>query len=54
MALPIMETPVLRGKEAEEFSRRMDAAEHEKVSREEYERAEKTYHEVMQAQKAVS
>jgi hypothetical protein len=48
MATPIRETPILRGKDAERFNKRMaevDAGMH-KVSREEYLRAKEAYESV--------
>lgn len=46
MALPIKETPILYGKEAEEFRRRMQNPR--SVSKEEYERAKKIYDEIIE------
>jgi hypothetical protein len=46
MSLPIAETPILYGEDAEEFVRRMKWAETHPVPREEYERAKKVYDEV--------
>ena len=43
MALPIKETPVLTGKDAKEFIKRMKDASEEAVSDEEYKRAEEIY-----------
>lgn len=46
MALPIKETPILRGKEAEEFRKRIENPG--SISKEEYERAKKVYEELEQ------
>jgi len=46
MARPIKETPILRGKAAEEFTRAIEANENNKVSRHEYERAKAIYERV--------
>ena len=50
MALPIKETPVLLGKDAKEFVKRMQDASEEAVSKEEYTRAEKIYQEFVKKQ----
>ena len=43
MALPIKETPILRGKEAKKFIERMNSAHERKISKEEYEKAKEIY-----------
>lgn len=43
MALPIKETPVLKGKDAQRFSENMRTAESRPVPREDYERAKNVY-----------
>lgn len=51
MALPIKETPVLRGKDAREFIKRMDEVDtgKHKVCQEDYLRAKKTYDECVKS-----
>lgn len=44
MARPIKETPILRGKDAERFSRIIKENETKKVPAEDYERARKAYY----------
>lgn len=44
MALPIKETPILTGKDADEFRKRMENPG--SVSKEEYERAKEVYDEI--------
>ena len=46
MALPIKETPVLRGRDANRFVRSMCEAETKPAPRKEYERAKKVYDEI--------
>ncbi len=48
MALPIRETPILRGKDARRFAENARSAESRPVSKEDYERAKKTYSEMKQ------
>lgn len=43
MAIPIKETPVLRGKAAREFKKRIESAPGKAVPKEDYRRAEKIY-----------
>lgn len=43
MAMPIKETPILKGKEAKEFLNRINTNKNRPVSREAYEKAEKAY-----------
>ena len=51
MALPIKETPVLRGHDADRFVRSMCEAETKSAPREEYERARKVYDEMRKKEK---
>lgn len=46
MARPIKETPVLRGKSAREFEKRLKDSERQKVSASEYKRAMDTYNKI--------
>lgn len=46
MALPIKDTPILTGEDAERFERIMAENEKKKVPREEYERAMEAYRKV--------
>lgn len=41
MALPIKETPILKGKDAREFEKAIKENEDRKISREDYQRAKK-------------
>lgn len=43
MALPIRETPILRGKDAERFMRDITRNENRKIPLKDYLRAQKTY-----------
>lgn len=46
MALPIKPTPILTGKDAKRFIKKMRENENKPVPREEYLRAQKTYEEL--------
>jgi hypothetical protein len=46
MALPIQETPILHGEDAERFSENARTAASRPVSREDYDRARKSYEEM--------
>lgn len=46
MARPVKETPILEGKDAREFEKTIKENESRKVTREEYERAEKAFEEI--------
>lgn len=48
MAMPIRETPVLKGKHAERFVRQIEQNKSKPVSRANYEIAKKTYCKIMQ------
>lgn len=52
MARPIKETPILRGKDAERFTRILKENESKTVSRQEYVRASSVYGKVMAKSKA--
>jgi hypothetical protein len=49
MALPIRETPILHGEDAERFAENARTAASRPVPREDYERARKTYSEMQQS-----
>lgn len=49
MAMPIKATPVLKGKEAKEFSARINSNKDRPVSKEASERAVKVYKEMLKA-----
>ena len=53
MAMPIKETPVLKGRDANRFVKRMCQAESKPVSRAEYERERKVYDQMKQKSKAM-
>lgn len=46
MAMPIKATPVLKGKEAKEFTARIKSNKNRPISRDAYERAERAYREM--------
>jgi hypothetical protein len=48
MALPIKQTPVLKGKDASKFSEQLVRSENQTVSKEDYLRAEKVYKQMKQ------
>jgi hypothetical protein len=47
MAMPIKRTPVLKGRHARDFSKRLHENEKTPVSKEEYKRAEEVYRKVI-------
>ncbi len=47
MARPIKETPVLRGKDAEIFLKKVKANENKKISAAEYQKAKRDYEEIL-------
>jgi len=51
MALPIKETPVLKGRDADRFVRNMCRAESHPAPKEAYARAKKTYEQMKQKRK---
>jgi len=54
MALPIQETPVLEGKDAEIFIERMKNARSRTVSKSEYEKAEEIYNKIREKADSVN
>lgn len=46
MALPIRETPILHGEDAEKFAENAQTAAARPISKEDYDRAKKTYEEM--------